>query len=166
MVFKSLNYLKIHKGIEPNIVLTGNLFNGQDEFSNEILFTINKYNINSQVFLLGLIPKKDQFILLRKSIAVIQPSLFEGWSTILEESRSLGKSIIVSNLNVHKEQNYSKSIYFEKDSYQDLALKVYNFFQTASPGPDLNAEKAFYKENKILMNEFAHKFIRLSKLNL
>ena len=130
-----------------------------------IIENISKYKIKDQIFLLDIIPKENQFLLMRKCIAIIQPSLFEGWSTIVEESRSIGKNIILSDLKVHKEQNYCNSIFFKRNSYKDLAEKIFESFNDFEPGPDLIREKVFAKENKVLMKEFATQFIELSFLN-
>ncbi len=42
--------------------------------------------------------------LLRGAAAVLQPSRFEGWSTIIEDAKSLGKPIVASDIAVHREQ--------------------------------------------------------------
>lgn len=162
LVFKALDYLKNEKNIKPKIVFTGKLFYGDDSYGKEIIAEIKKLDINNQIFILGLIPKKDQFLLMRKSIALIQPSLFEGWSTIVEESRSIGKYIILSDLEVHKEQNFSRSIFFQRNSYEDLALKMSYAFNKFKPGPSRSEEILFARRHKILMQNFAKRFLLLS----
>ena len=52
------------------------------------------------------------FQIMRRSLAVLQPSLFEGWSTTLEEARSIGKRTIVSDIAVHREQDLHTAMYF------------------------------------------------------
>ena len=101
---------------------------------------------------------------MRQSLAVIQPSLFEGWSTIVEESRSIGKNIIISDLDVHKEQNFRRSIFFKRNSYKDLASKIFYAFKKFRPGPDINTENSFALEHNDLMQNFAREFIFLSNL--
>ena len=101
---------------------------------------------------------------MRKSIAIIQPSLFEGWSTIVEESRSIGKNIILSDLGVHKEQNFSRSIFFQRNSYEDLALKISYAFEKFRHGPNKNEENLFARKHKILMQNFAKRFLLLSNI--
>ncbi len=165
LVFKALDYLKNYKNIKINLVLTGKLFYDDCKYGKEIINDINKRKISNQIFILGLIPKKDQFLLMRKSVAIIQPSLFEGWSTIVEEARSIGKNIILSDLGVHKEQNYNRSIFFKRNSYKDLALKIAYAFDKFTPGPDLNSENLFACENKELMKKFANEFVLLSNLD-
>lgn len=43
--------------------------------------------------------------LMKHAIAIINPSLFEGGSTTVEEAKSLLKVIILSGIPVHREQN-------------------------------------------------------------
>src|SRR5690606_17136877 len=53
---------------------------------------------------LGLIPYADIALLMRGSAALINPSLFEGWSTTVEEAKATGTPMILSSLDVHREQ--------------------------------------------------------------
>lgn len=46
--------------------------------------------------MLGLVPRSDVIALMRYSISLINPSFFEGWSTTVEEAKSMGKQIILS----------------------------------------------------------------------
>jgi glycosyltransferase involved in cell wall biosynthesis len=61
---------------------------------------------------LGVVPFNHLAELMRHSIAVINPSLFEGWSTSVEESKSMGKQVILSDIEVHREQAPDRGIYF------------------------------------------------------
>ena len=96
---------------------------------------------------MGLVPKFDQIQLMRRSIAVVQPSLFEGWSTLVEDARLLGKPMILSNLPVHLEQNPPYSAFFEVNSPEDLAKLLGDFWQNYHPGPDL--EKELVEEKRL-----------------
>jgi len=40
--------------------------------------------------------------LMVRSQAMILPSLYEGWSTALEEAKALGKDCLVSDIQVHR----------------------------------------------------------------
>ena len=53
---------------------------------------------------------------MRKAMAVIQPSLFEGWSTVVEDARALGKPMILSDFPVQIEQDPPSSDYFERNN--------------------------------------------------
>ena len=73
---------------------------------------------------LGLVPYEDMSGLMRNSAAVINPSLFEGWSTTVEESKSLGKTIILSDIPVHREQSPEHGVYFDPKNPEKLANAI------------------------------------------
>jgi glycosyltransferase involved in cell wall biosynthesis len=58
---------------------------------------------------------------MKYSIALINPSLFEGWSSTVEEAKSLGKRIILSDIPIHREQNPPGGLYFKSDDPEMLA---------------------------------------------
>lgn len=53
---------------------------------------------------LGLIVMDDVLALNAGSLAVLNPSLFEGWASSVEEAKSLGSTMILSDIPVHREQ--------------------------------------------------------------
>jgi glycosyltransferase involved in cell wall biosynthesis len=59
--------------------------------------------------------------------AIIQPSLFEGWSTVIEDAKSLQVPVIASNIDVHKEQMEDRGVYFEATNELDLANVLIDF---------------------------------------
>lgn len=71
--------------------------------------------------LLGMIPYPHLALLMRASTALLNPSLFEGWSTTVEEARSVGTPMLLSDLEVHREQMGNDASYFERNSAQSLA---------------------------------------------
>lgn len=70
---------------------------------------------------LGLIPYTDIALLMRASVALINPSLFEGWSTTVEEAKATGTPMVLSDLRVHREQTTGEAILFDPHSPEDLA---------------------------------------------
>ena len=93
LVYKALTLLK-EKGYDVTIVCTGDLkdYRHKNHYS-QILEYINKNKIN--VKLLGLINYIEMILLMKYSIAVINPLYFEGWSSTVEECKSLGKNMIL-----------------------------------------------------------------------
>lgn len=81
---------------------------------------------------LGLIPYADIPLLMRASLALINPSLFEGWSTTVEEAKALGTPMVLSDLRVHREQADGAAILFDPHSPDDLAARL-EAFVPASP---------------------------------
>lgn len=70
---------------------------------------------------LGVVSYEDVLGLMRSSVAVLNPSLFEGWSTTVEEAKSMGKAMILSDIPVHLEQKPQRGLYFRADSPAALA---------------------------------------------
>ncbi len=116
---------KDEKKTDIKIICTGLTKDTKDPtFFGEIEDLINRYELKHNIKILGLIPRKEQLTLMKNSIAVIQPSLFEGWGTSVEDAKTLGKITVLSDIPVHREQSDEKTIYFIKDSYNDLTEKL------------------------------------------
>jgi len=77
--------------------------------------------VADQFRVLGLVPQADLMALQWHSVAVINPSRFEGWSTTVEEAKSLGVPAIVSDIDVHREQQPPSGAYFGPDDAEKLA---------------------------------------------
>jgi glycosyltransferase involved in cell wall biosynthesis len=52
---------------------------------------------------------------------VINPSLFEGWSTTVEEAKSAGKRVLLSDIPVHREQDPPGGTFFDPHDPEQLA---------------------------------------------
>jgi glycosyltransferase involved in cell wall biosynthesis len=70
---------------------------------------------------LGIIPLPQVYALLRATAALINPSRFEGWSTTVEEAKSFGVPMILSDIDVHREQTADTARYFGIDDPAALA---------------------------------------------
>ena len=55
---------------------------------------------------------------------MVQPSLCEGWGTVLEDAKVLDKVVLLSNIPVHQEQQNRKCILFDPHDPGDLAEKI------------------------------------------
>ncbi|MGY2937415.1 glycosyltransferase involved in cell wall biosynthesis [Bradyrhizobium sp. GM6.1] len=70
---------------------------------------------------LGMIPMAHVYGLLRTSMALINPSRCEGWSTTVEEAKSFGVPMILSDIDVHREQTEGGARYFSVHHAEALA---------------------------------------------
>jgi glycosyltransferase involved in cell wall biosynthesis len=82
---------------------------------------VKNSGLENRFVCLGKVPFPVLVSLMHYSIAVLQPSLFEGWSTTIEESKAMCKRIILSNIDVHLEQAPERGLYFSPDSSYQLA---------------------------------------------
>ena len=130
---------------EPSLVV---VFSGAPEDTRDRFYgpylrsKIQFYELQKHIKILGLIPEEDVFALMRASICILQPSLYEGWSTVVEQAKSLGKPILLSDLEVHREQNPEKGQYFEPHDANKLAHLLITIMREGVPGPDQKAESA------------------------
>ena len=111
------------------------------------------------MIVLGTVPHADVFRLLRQSIGVLQPSLFEGWNTAVEECKSVGKAMIVSDIAVHREQNPPNSVYFPPTDFIALADHLSRVHAEWKPGPDAQLEAEAKRLLPVRMLSFAQAFI-------
>lgn len=141
-VLKALVRLRDQYGIIIPLVCTG----AQADRRNEAHFAglmqfIKEQDMVSQVYLLGLIERSEQIDILRHAAAVVQPSLFEGWSTVVEDVRATGRPIFLSDLPVHREQSPERCVYFNPETEEQLALALASGWNGLRPGPDPVAEQ-------------------------
>lgn len=115
----------IEQGLNMQLVCTGKLddLRAPDYIKNvKEYVTFNK--LEQDIRILGIIEKKELLCLMKESYAVIQPSLFEGWNTTVEDCKAMGKFIFLSNLRVHKEQINKNVCFFNPNDENDLVNKL------------------------------------------
>jgi glycosyltransferase involved in cell wall biosynthesis len=111
---------------EPFLVLATGPTN---DYRNPAFFsTLMKHAANRDVVkefrVLGHVPFDHLACLMRHAVAFINPSKFEGWSTSVEEAKSLGKQIVLSDIPVHLEQAPGRGFYFSEGDPEALAVSM------------------------------------------
>lgn len=110
-------------GGTKELVLSGNTRDHRwPEYSNDIsLLASETLGVHS----LGFIPRNSQLELYLTSSALIQPSLYEGWSSSVEEALNFGLPIISSDIPVLREQIGSmESVQFFNPRDSDALTKL------------------------------------------
>jgi glycosyltransferase involved in cell wall biosynthesis len=126
-----------------------------------LLQKISSWGIRDQVALLGMIPRNHIFMLMRQAICVLNPSLFEGFGLTVDEARSLGKRVLLSDIAAHREQDPPKATYFDPCNCEQFAEKLSTIWHDVEPGPDPELE---LKEREALPGRFrvcAESFMRV-----
>jgi glycosyltransferase involved in cell wall biosynthesis len=96
-------------------------------YMKELHSIINEHNLQPYISLLGIIPRNEQLLLMKHAQAVLQPSLFEGWSTVIEDAISLQVPVVASSLPVNIEQLGPDGRYFDPDDDKKLAEILSSF---------------------------------------
>jgi len=131
VVLKAIRLLK-KEGLDFQVIFTGKKEDYRNpKFYSSLLKFIKSNDLESHLTILGMIPREDQLSILLNSLSVIQPSKFEGWSTIIEDAKTLRHQIICSSIPVHVEQLGTNGFYFKLDSYVGLAEHMRNFIKGA-----------------------------------
>lgn len=163
IVLRALLLLK-NEGKKIVVAASGKLEDYRNPFyPSEIIAEIERANLQEQFILLGMIPRSDVYSLMRQSLGVIQPSLFEGWSTSIEEAKSLGKPALASELDVHREQDSPGTIYFNSHDAQELADYMKKLYKEWSPGVDYQAEKRAREWMHTRAKAFGESFLDLAR---
>ncbi len=90
----------------------------------ELVQRANSLDLSEAFRFLRLVPRADLYALMRGSVAVVNPSLFEGWSTTVEEAKAIGVPLVLSDLAVHREQTDGSAWYFDPHSAQQAAAAL------------------------------------------
>lgn len=121
--------LRIALKVNPNLKI---VFCGKEHDPRNPVFVKELKNgakdlcVSGRIFFLGFLPREEQMCLIKESIALLQPSKFEGWSSTIEDGISLNKMIIANNLSVNKEQlNLSGAFFSTEKELSQLLLEFY-----------------------------------------
>lgn len=109
------------------IVFTGELSDRRNpKYIEEIRDMIDHPLIRNQVKVLGFLDRITQLCVMKYSWFIIQPSLFEGWGTVVEDAKVLQKRILLSDIKVHREQMDDSCQLFDPDSPEELSSAILN----------------------------------------
>ena len=111
---------------ELKVVCSGGLVDYRNpEHLDSLRAEIARHGLEQRFILLGAIPYGHIAPLMLHSVAVINPSLFEGWSTTVEEAKSLGIPLVLSDIAVHREQcDRGQAAFFDSLDAGDLAARM------------------------------------------
>ncbi|MBN1878414.1 MAG: glycosyltransferase family 4 protein [Anaerolineae bacterium] len=161
VVLKALSLLRPEHP-EIVVVCTGNTNEYRDPlYFSQLLARVSSLGLRNNFIVLGMVPHKHLFQLMRQSLAVLQPSLFEGWSTTVEEVKSVGKKIILSDIAVHQEQAPPEAVFFRPNDEQQLADCMISIYAKTQPGPDEKLELLAKESLPDRTRAFAQTFIEI-----
>jgi len=124
-------------GPAPTVVFTGREEDYRDpSYGPSVRALAAELGVESRVRFLGFLPRADQLALISGAAAVVQPSLCEGWSTVIEDAKALGRPVIASDIAVHREQLPDAADLFAAEDAAALAALLRRY---AADGPSVPA---------------------------
>ncbi|MBR1249465.1 glycosyltransferase family 4 protein [Bradyrhizobium sp. AUGA SZCCT0169] len=121
VVVDALTVLK-QRGVDVVVCASGSTEDQRERgYFDHVMAQVRSRGLEKRFLHLGMIPLSHVYALLRASTALVNPSRFEGWSTTVEEAKSFGVPMILSDLDVHREQTAGAARYFGTDDPVTLA---------------------------------------------
>lgn len=128
LVVEALRILAQQGNEDVVVVSTGKQHDPRNpEHAQAVLAMVDAYRLDKRFVALGMIPYAHLQALLQGSTALLNPSLFEGWSTPVEEAKALGVPMLLSDIPVHLEQASGLAAFFEAHSAESLARALAAF---------------------------------------
>jgi glycosyltransferase involved in cell wall biosynthesis len=165
LVLQAVKLLK-DRCINILVLCTGHikdLRKNNTEFIDGIYDYIGVHNLQDQVKILGLIDYDDVLVMMKNSIAVINPSRFEGWSSSVEEAKSMDKLMILSNIDVHIEQNPLNRKYFDHNDVLALSQILEDVWNAPKDSSYRESDKITRQVLKKRTIEFGKKYLEILK---
>jgi glycosyltransferase involved in cell wall biosynthesis len=158
IVFEAVRILR-QRGKNILLICSGSLNDYRDRnHIHDVKGFIGRHGLNKQIRLLGMIDYLDVLYFMRHCVSVINPSLFEGWSTTVEEAKSIGKNLIVSKIPVHLEQNPAACAFFDPTNPEELADILAMKWESSEGGPDFELEERAAAMMGSRVYAFGHRF--------
>ncbi len=108
-----------------DFVFTGNLNDYRNpEYIESLKKIMESPSVCDNIKLLGFVERTEQLAIMKNAQFMVQPSLCEGWGTVLEDAKVLDKVVLLSNIPVHQEQQNRKCILFDPHNPEDLAEAI------------------------------------------
>ncbi len=108
-----------------DFVFTGNLEDYRNpDYIGQLKQIMEAPKVRDCIRLLGFVERTEQLCIMKEAEFIVQPSLCEGWGTVLEDAKVLDKTVLLSDIPVHREQKNEKCVLFDPQSPEDLADRI------------------------------------------
>jgi hypothetical protein len=84
---------------------------------------------------------------------------FEGWGISIDEARTVGKRVLLSDIPTHREQDPPLAVYFDVADRGDLEARLDGIWKEASPGLDHALEGAAPDSLPGRLRSYAESFV-------
>lgn len=138
--FQAVNEI-VKSGIDINLVCTGTMNDYRcPDYINQLLNYVKTNSLDRSITLLGHIPKRDQIELIKNSVALLQPTRFEGGpgGGSVYDAVALGVPIIVSDIPVNREVLGANVHFFKCGDALDMKDKIVSFLNHSPNRPGKN----------------------------
>ena len=153
-------------GLKVPLVLTGvpaDYRDPENQLVSDLLQDFARRGLADQVHFLGKLPFSDLISVIRCAAVIVQPSMCEGWNTLIEDAKALGRPIICSDIKVHREQAPSALDYFPPQDPERLAEILLNRFPYLESGPRRSEEAEMLELTGMRAGDFGTAILRYAR---
>jgi glycosyltransferase involved in cell wall biosynthesis len=127
-LIKAVEILK-KKGMSVVVAFSGKENDNRNPgYTESLKKYVYDHGLSNLVLFLGFLDRAEQLMIMKHARAIIQPSRFEGWSTVIEDAMAMNQPVIASNLEVNREQLGYDGLYFDVDDSYTLSSIIYQDF--------------------------------------
>ena len=153
VVIDAVDLLK-QRGVNVTVVFSGKEHDHRaPDHTSRLKSKVEMLGLADNILFLGFIPRDDQMIIFEAATCIVQPSLFEGWSTVIEDAKSVSQYVIASAIPANIEQSTKNVDFFEPHDSAQLSKLLEKYSKIPPRREELN-----YNEAQV---EFAKSFMRL-----
>jgi glycosyltransferase involved in cell wall biosynthesis len=128
VILQAVKHLK-EEGQEVVVAFSGKENDYRNkEYVAELKIFITEHKLEENIKFLGFMARREQLCVMKHAVAIVQPSLFEGWSTVVEDAKATGTYIVLSNLEIHKEQVSEEVTFFDPNNPKELSQILKSIF--------------------------------------
>lgn len=155
--------LKILMEREPEvtIICTGNLadYRHPTHFE-ELLREICQSGLNMNFQILGRVSRRNVFALMRKSVCILNPSLFEGYGLSIAEAKIMGVPALASDLASHREIEHPDITYFNPRDIENIANSIEKLWNRSLPPRPTNLLSRYEDELRKAKKRCGETFVK------
>lgn len=141
--------LEQNKMKDYDFVFTGNLKDYRNpEYIDSLKKIMESPQVCDNIKLLGFVERTEQLAIMKNARFIVQPSLCEGWGTVLEDAKVLDKTVLLSDIPVHQEQKNEKCVLFDPHNPAELAETIYAAAEREFTGDIEHGIANMYREAK------------------
>ena len=159
VVVEALTILK-RRNLDVVVATTGSTEDPREpDYFKNLMTEAKSRGLEANFRYLGMIPLDQVYALMRTSAALLNPSCMEGWSTTVEEAKSFGVPMILSDIDVHREQTGGAARYFGIHDAETLAGHLSDVSQAFQP----QAARGLLPDLDTRVATFAAEFVRAAR---
>ena len=161
VVVEALGLLRL-RGRRVRVVCSGMTNDErQPHYFSKLMKRAEELGVEQDLQIIGIVPGPDVAALMRGSVAVLNPSKFEGWGLSVAEAREMGKYLILSDIPVFREHEPVRVEFFQPDdasALADILIKAHDSFDQVA---DAAAQEAAQNTHLAHKQSFARAYERV-----